>query len=606
MIIIINNKKYDITEFINEHPGGSDVFIDGADMTEEFNKIGHSKDAIKLLEKYLIPSEAQEINLAEKERPMDIESISIYDFLLLKFKVSKFSKLFTHEDYLNIHKILGFITLLNFISIVFDLIYSGSKGALTLRKIDLSFYILLIIQLLLSLSSLQFKIPRHVNYTAISIGEEYRLHSVLFVIRHFLVILILYFLKPSLYSHIFISIIVLTNMYFADLASNHYKQPDNKLGFKIGQIPFWTNCNSYLQTAITTIYTLAQIYTTFILTTGKSTTEMNVSIIFIIQITAFMGTLSRKNIINNFQWHMIYLFQYALFYLAFFRNTTILSLNNTIFTLLFWMLRTKLNVNKFFLWSCVSVIILFTKYIKSNILLCSALGIIYTCFQKYNLCFDKKREETHTIIKTNVIVPETKLHIIDIKLKHSVDYKPGQYFNLYMDKEKRPYTPIASDIENNSLRFFIKDYANNKISEKICALKKDMCIHLEGPFGKSYYDKTSDLLMVHNKIIETKNILFFYCGTGITPFASIINSLNPNTRYKINMFGSLRTPAENYFQDIKQKLFYSANKLTPRKIHKIIKKYKPLNTTIFVCGNKNYMNMLCDTIADRFNICKLE
>ena len=39
MIIIINNDKYDVTEFINEHPGGKDVFIDGADMTAEFNKI---------------------------------------------------------------------------------------------------------------------------------------------------------------------------------------------------------------------------------------------------------------------------------------------------------------------------------------------------------------------------------------------------------------------------------------------------------------------------------------------------------------------------------------------------------------------------------------
>jgi cytochrome b involved in lipid metabolism len=35
MIITINNNKYDVTEFLNEHPGGKDVFIDGADMTEE-------------------------------------------------------------------------------------------------------------------------------------------------------------------------------------------------------------------------------------------------------------------------------------------------------------------------------------------------------------------------------------------------------------------------------------------------------------------------------------------------------------------------------------------------------------------------------------------
>ena len=59
MIIIINNDKYDVTEFINEHPGGKDVFIDGADMTAEFNKIGHSKHAIQMLEKYKIQEYTQ-------------------------------------------------------------------------------------------------------------------------------------------------------------------------------------------------------------------------------------------------------------------------------------------------------------------------------------------------------------------------------------------------------------------------------------------------------------------------------------------------------------------------------------------------------------------
>jgi cytochrome b involved in lipid metabolism len=54
MIITIDNKLYDITEFINEHPGGMHVFKNGTDMTEEFNKAGHSKEAMKMLEKYLI------------------------------------------------------------------------------------------------------------------------------------------------------------------------------------------------------------------------------------------------------------------------------------------------------------------------------------------------------------------------------------------------------------------------------------------------------------------------------------------------------------------------------------------------------------------------
>jgi cytochrome b involved in lipid metabolism len=60
MKIIINNQLYDITTFVNEHPGGNNVFKDGADMTEEFNKVSHSKMAIKMLEKYKVSNEIED------------------------------------------------------------------------------------------------------------------------------------------------------------------------------------------------------------------------------------------------------------------------------------------------------------------------------------------------------------------------------------------------------------------------------------------------------------------------------------------------------------------------------------------------------------------
>ena len=126
MIITIDNKLYDITEFIKEHPGGSQVFKNGADMTEDFNQVGHSKEAIKMLEKYLVKTdkhnqpiidsetEEKEKEEKEKEEEINLDNISIYEFLFYKFNNSKISKLFTHEDYLNMHKIFGFITLCNF------------------------------------------------------------------------------------------------------------------------------------------------------------------------------------------------------------------------------------------------------------------------------------------------------------------------------------------------------------------------------------------------------------------------------------------------------------------------------------------------------------
>lgn len=51
--VIINDKVYDVSEFVNEHPGGDEIIIElfGKDCTQEFEDIGHSPDAMKTLAK---------------------------------------------------------------------------------------------------------------------------------------------------------------------------------------------------------------------------------------------------------------------------------------------------------------------------------------------------------------------------------------------------------------------------------------------------------------------------------------------------------------------------------------------------------------------------
>ncbi|XP_038588858.1 cytochrome b5 [Micropterus salmoides] len=45
--IIINNKVYDVTKFLEEHPGGEEVLREqaGGNATESFEDVGHSSDA---------------------------------------------------------------------------------------------------------------------------------------------------------------------------------------------------------------------------------------------------------------------------------------------------------------------------------------------------------------------------------------------------------------------------------------------------------------------------------------------------------------------------------------------------------------------------------
>ncbi|KAI7857990.1 cytochrome b5-like heme/steroid binding domain-containing protein, partial [Circinella umbellata] len=56
LYVVVHNKVYNITPFLNEHPGGEDVLMDegGRDATEAFEDIGHSDDARELLEKYYV------------------------------------------------------------------------------------------------------------------------------------------------------------------------------------------------------------------------------------------------------------------------------------------------------------------------------------------------------------------------------------------------------------------------------------------------------------------------------------------------------------------------------------------------------------------------
>lgn len=54
--VVIHDKVYDITKFLDEHPGGEEILIEnaGTDSTESFEDVGHSSDAREMLEAYYV------------------------------------------------------------------------------------------------------------------------------------------------------------------------------------------------------------------------------------------------------------------------------------------------------------------------------------------------------------------------------------------------------------------------------------------------------------------------------------------------------------------------------------------------------------------------
>ncbi|KAF7726918.1 hypothetical protein EC973_008213 [Apophysomyces ossiformis] len=66
--VIIHNKVYNVTEFVQEHPGGEEVLSDeaGKDATEAFEDIGHSDEARDILKKYYVGDLDEKSRKAER------------------------------------------------------------------------------------------------------------------------------------------------------------------------------------------------------------------------------------------------------------------------------------------------------------------------------------------------------------------------------------------------------------------------------------------------------------------------------------------------------------------------------------------------------------
>lgn len=75
-IIVVNNTVYDVTDFMDDHPGGNEVIEDYLykDATGIFNDVGHSMRAKKLMEKYIVEdTEIKQTNQHDESCSDDIE-----------------------------------------------------------------------------------------------------------------------------------------------------------------------------------------------------------------------------------------------------------------------------------------------------------------------------------------------------------------------------------------------------------------------------------------------------------------------------------------------------------------------------------------------------
>jgi hypothetical protein len=191
--------------------------------------------------------------------------------------------LFTNEDPYNFHKTLGFLSLFSFV-VRLSMIGKSDMG---FQRFPMLTVPTVAIHMCLGLSSLFFKIPDRRISEGNRIWPQFRLHSICFVTRHSLLIL-LYWAETHLHwapMYWANTAIVFLNLLAVDAASASVKGPSNTIR-DLEAHPGAKFFFSILQFG-TIVHCLAGI--------RRSSTHYYV--IMVMQISAFAATLRRKNII---------------------------------------------------------------------------------------------------------------------------------------------------------------------------------------------------------------------------------------------------------------------------------------------------------------------
>ena len=205
-------------------------------------------------------------------------------------RVKNSYKLVTKEDSTHFHKILGILCLINY-GYRYYLLLSRKSMELNNNFSVMS----VLIHGALSCSSMIFHIPHIRNRTAPMIYPEYRLHSILFVLRSVVCFLLTYFDFGFFYK---VGVCYLT-MVLADVVTIRYQSNSTTMR----NMPFDSRISEKDQMEIIMMQSSQQIGATLFM---FGNLDSCFSPMFAIQIAAFLMTLVRKNIIDSNMWHLIY------------------------------------------------------------------------------------------------------------------------------------------------------------------------------------------------------------------------------------------------------------------------------------------------------------
>lgn len=333
-IVIYKNKRYNIINYLEEHPGGKKILqrYKDKDITKVFGDIGHSDEALEIMKSYVVQTIENEENEADKNEKTNENDYS-KDNRIIK-------KLFTQEDSMNIHKTLALLSIISYIYRYNYIIRYGSFGFDNKIITLLTF----LIHMSLSLSSLIFDvIERKIATNPLTIHTEYRLHAILFSVRSIVISMIgLYEIKykyacalTSLVCHILVDIVTYLYGLPGNTAVRSFPDAD-----KIGK-------------SLQLLYSFYQFIALGSHISNKLSIEEGFNGMIAIQSSAFLMTLRKKNLIANSD--------YVIWYgLSLVLSTYVFMLHhNIVFFILIGILfyiRVNYRTSKYIIWFIFTII----------------------------------------------------------------------------------------------------------------------------------------------------------------------------------------------------------------------------------------------------------
>jgi len=261
-----------------------------------------------------------------------------------------------HDPY-HVHKTLGLLGILNFLfRVVYHFVYGYTFGD---QESRVTLFGSLAVHTGLSVTALLLPLPVRRMFTKPMIWPEFRLHNIVFALRH---VIATFFIVSGVHSYVtshgvgatllYRLAIVLIPCAVADIVTTKYGDLEKRT---TNAMPYPKRSLVEHQVATKAFYAGSQ----FMATAMAATDDADAAFwpVLAIQLAAFCMTLVRKGILDSHHYHLIYSVALLMPSMMFFRSS--LEGNKTnVYNFMMWSLigyvtkevRLRTGINKYFLW----------------------------------------------------------------------------------------------------------------------------------------------------------------------------------------------------------------------------------------------------------------